>query len=119
MAENQRLICATADVPDGGKGVRFSIERWGRETPAFVIRFQGRAHAYINECGHVPVELDWQPGEFFDHSGLYLICSVHGALYSPETGRCLGGRCNGKGLKPLAIEERDGTIYLDESKNHG
>jgi len=119
MAQDQRVICAAADVADQGKGVRFSVDRYGRETPAFVIRFKGRAHAYLNECGHVPVELDWQPGEFFDDSGLYLICSVHGALYSPETGRCLGGRCNGKGLKPLPVEERDGTIYLNESKTHG
>lgn len=119
MAEDQRLICDSSEVVDGGKGVRFTVERWGRETPAFVIRFHGKTHAFLNECGHVPVELDWQPGEFFDDSGLYLICSVHGALYSPETGRCLGGRCNGKGLKPVPVQERDGAIYLDEVKPHG
>lgn len=59
-----------------------------------------------------PSKLDWQPGEFFDDSRLYLICSVHGALYAPESGRCLSGRCQGKGLKALAVEERDGTVYL-------
>lgn len=112
MAEESRLICHSEDLVDGGKGVRFTVERHGRETPAFVIRFGGQVFAYLNECGHVPAELDWLPGEFFDHSGLYLVCSLHGALYAPESGRCLGGRCQGKGLKPLEVEERDGMIYL-------
>jgi len=69
-------------------------------------------HAYLNRCGHVPVELDWQHGEFFDDSKLYLICATHGALYAPESGQCLGGRCNGRGLTKLPVEERDGNIYL-------
>ncbi|HZX29794.1 MAG TPA: Rieske 2Fe-2S domain-containing protein [Rhodocyclaceae bacterium] len=112
MAEEQRLICLSADLPESGKGVRFTAECFGRQAPAFVIRYDGKVYGYLNECGHVPAELDWQPGEFFDYSKLYLICSIHGALYAPESGKCLGGRCQGKGLKPLHVEERDGAIYL-------
>ncbi|MBS1199020.1 MAG: Rieske (2Fe-2S) region [Proteobacteria bacterium] len=112
MAEDKRLICASADLPDGGRGVRFCVERYGREAPAFVIRYRGQVFAYLNECAHVPAQLDWQPGEFFDDSKLYLICSIHGALYSPETGRCMGGRCQGVGLKVLRVIEIDGQVYL-------
>ncbi len=114
MAASERLICISSDLPDGGDGVRFEVSNCGQSTPAFVIRYQGRAHAYLNRCGHVPVEIDWQLGKFFDHSGLYLICATHGALYAPESGRCIGGRCAGKGLKPLAISEHDGGIYISE-----
>ena len=110
----ERLICASAALADGGDGVRFKVLRDGIEEPAFVVRHRGVAHAFINRCGHVPIELDWQEGKFFDLSGLYLICSTHGAMYSPESGRCLGGRCNGKGLTPLAVSEHDGNIYLKE-----
>lgn len=112
MAEESRLICFSADLAESGKGVRFTVERRGEEAPAFVIRYGGRVYAYYNECGHLPAELDWLPGGFFDYSKLYLICSIHGALYAPETGKCLGGRCHGKGLKPLRVEERGGAIYL-------
>lgn len=112
MAESQRLICLSDDLPESGTGVRFTVDYFGREASAFVIRYRGRVYAYLNECGHVPAELDWQPGEFFDYSKLYLICSIHGALYAPDSGKCLGGRCQGKGLKPLPVEERDGAIYL-------
>jgi nitrite reductase/ring-hydroxylating ferredoxin subunit len=73
----------------------------------------------LNRCGHVPVELDWRQGEFFDGSGLYLICATHGALYAPDSGRCLGGRCNGKGLEPVAVVEEDGWIVLTEEGGQG
>ncbi len=119
MAAGERLICSAADLENGGRGVRFSIRRNGRDEPAFVIRFHDRAYAYLNRCVHVPIELDWAEGEFFDHSKLYLICSTHGALYSPESGHCRGGRCRGlgRGLEPLTVEERDGAIYLIETKD--
>ncbi len=119
MAAEERLICVSADAVEGGKGVRFTVTRYGRDVPAFVVRFRGQVYAYYNECGHVPAELDWMPGEFFDDSKLYLICSVHGALYAPETGTCLGGRCQGRGLKPLPVVERDGSIFLLNDNNHG
>ena len=110
----RRLICASGDLVEGGNGLRFTVERYGRSEPAFAVRFRGEVRAYLNRCGHVPVELDWQQGEFFDHSGLYLICATHGALYAPESGRCLGGRCNGKGLVALRAVEDGGQIYLIE-----
>lgn len=112
MAVAERLICSSGDLLDGGRGVRFTVDQEGVEQPAFAVRFQGRVFAYLNRCAHVPVELDWQHNEFFDDSKLYLICATHGALYSPESGRCLGGRCNGRGLTPLPVVERDGTIYF-------
>lgn len=118
MAENLRLICSGAELQDLGKGYRFTVQRYGREAPAFVVRYRGQVHAYLNECAHVPVELDWQPGEFFDDSKLYLICAVHGALYSPSSGHCLGGRCQGKGLKSLTVCEIEGQVFLQlENKN--
>lgn len=118
MAAAERLICAAAAVPEAGAGVRFELHRHGRPRPGFVIRWQGRARAYVNECAHIPVELDYQPGHFFDFSGCVLVCATHGALYDPATGACVGGRCNGTGLTALPLRERDGGIYLvlaDES----
>ena len=118
MVESLRLICASDDLPEAGKGIRFTIFRHGREVPAFAIRYRGQVYAYINECAHVPAELDWQPGEFFDHSKLYLICSIHGALYAPSSGQCLSGRCGKKGLQSLTVCEIEGQVFLlSENKN--
>lgn len=115
MAENLRLICAGSDLPEVGKGVRFTVQRYGSDVPAFVVRYQGKVYAYLNECAHVPAQLDWLPGEFFDHSKLYLICSIHGALYAPSSGRCVGGRCHGTGLKSLTVCEIEGQVFLQEN----
>jgi nitrite reductase/ring-hydroxylating ferredoxin subunit len=119
VAAGLRLICSGEQLLEAGKGFRFTVARYGREASAFAVRFRGRVYGYLNECGHVPAELDWLPGEFFDDSKLYLICSIHGALYAPDTGRCLGGRCQGRGLKPLAMREIDGQIFLEQDDKHG
>ncbi|MCX7162511.1 MAG: Rieske 2Fe-2S domain-containing protein [Betaproteobacteria bacterium] len=111
---NRHPVCASDELADGGPGVCFAVERHGISEAAFAVRFRGQVYAYLNRCGHQPVELDWRPGEFFDDSGLYLICATHGALYAPDSGRCLGGRCNGKGLAAVPVAEIDGQIFLIE-----
>lgn len=115
MARNPRLICPGAELTDGGKGVRFSLGNGEAARQGFAVRSGGRVYAYLNECAHAGLELDWLPGEFFDADGLYLVCSAHGALYDAESGRCLGGPCRGGGLVPLPVEERDGLVLLKGS----
>jgi nitrite reductase/ring-hydroxylating ferredoxin subunit len=119
MAGSPRLICESSQLRDGGSGVRFDVEHGGTHQAAFAVRFGGRVYAYLNRCAHVGTELDWMPGEFFDDSELYLICSTHGAVYDPETGRCLGGPCKGAFLAPVRVEESDGSIFLMEQAQNG
>jgi nitrite reductase/ring-hydroxylating ferredoxin subunit len=114
--QHARLICSAGELADGGTGVRFSVDRYGRSEPAFVIRYDGRVYGYLNRCAHVPVTLDWMEGEFFDSSGLYLICSTHGATYLPDSGHCIAGPCSGRSLVRLTVEERDGNVYLIEQE---
>ena len=106
------MVCLSAALVDRGEGVRFEVVQGGARHPAFAIRFDGRVHAYRNRCAHVAVELDWQPGRFFDADGIVLICSTHGALYDPATGACRGGPCRGAGLEPVPVEEIDGQVVL-------
>ena len=116
MAAAKRLICTSQDLPERGKGVRFRVLTELGDMPAFAVRYRGTAHAYVNRCAHVWVELDWNNGQFFDISGLYLVCSTHGAAYRPDTGECVGGPCRGQKLMKLAIEERADGIYLLNEK---
>lgn len=117
MAGPERLICAADDLEEGGKGVRFEVEVRGRTVPAFAVRYDGAVHGYLNQCAHVPVELDWEAGMFFDLSGLYLMCATHGATYLPDSGRCVRGPCNGGRLRKLGVFERDGAIYLTQEEH--
>lgn len=112
MAEAERLICGSAALADGGLGVRFEVEYFGEPVPAFVVRFEGKVHSYLNRCSHVALELDWREGDFFGADGRDLICSAHGAVYDPASGKCRGGPCNGAPLVALRMEERDGKIFF-------
>jgi nitrite reductase/ring-hydroxylating ferredoxin subunit len=105
------LICASDAVLEGGKGVRFALTAGGEDGTGFVVRYGGKAYAYLNRCAHVPIELDWAEGEFFESSGLYLMCSTHGAIYVPESGFCAGGPCKGGRLRPIAVVELGQGIF--------
>ncbi|MFJ2993113.1 Rieske (2Fe-2S) protein [Pandoraea sp. NPDC087047] len=102
-------ICPGDALEEGGRGVRFEVLVGGRRTPAFVIRYGGQVYGYLNQCAHVPMELDWSEGQFFESSGLYLMCATHGATYAPDTGFCVGGPCRGSALQPVRVEERPAT----------
>jgi nitrite reductase/ring-hydroxylating ferredoxin subunit len=102
-------LCDAADLTEGGLAVPFDVVHEGQPCRAFAIRFEGAAHAYLNRCDHVPMEMDFQPDRFFDDSGQWLICATHGAVYKPDTGECAGGPCRG-GLVKIELSERDGVV---------
>jgi nitrite reductase/ring-hydroxylating ferredoxin subunit len=111
MSEEYIYICDSSTLIEGGKGIRFPVTMHGEDRTGFVVRYKLVAHAYLNRCAHVPIELDWAEGEFFESSGLYLMCSTHGAIYSPETGRCLGGPCKGGRLHNITVVEKENQIF--------
>lgn len=111
---SERLICVSTELVEGGNGVRFTVEQGGTKMAAFAVRSGHQVHAYLNRCAHRGVELDWEPGRFFDKDRRYLICATHGALYHPQTGECAGGPCGG-GLVKLAVIEKNSSVYLISS----
>lgn len=100
-------VCASAELVDGGTGVRYAAKLGNDDVVVFFVRYDGRAYGYLNRCAHVPMELDWAEGQFFESSGLYLMCATHGAIYAPDTGKCVGGPCRGGRLRPVQVDERE------------
>jgi nitrite reductase/ring-hydroxylating ferredoxin subunit len=111
MSDTDIFVCLASELEDGSRGVRFPVTAGAEDATGFVVRYGGAVFGYLNRCAHVPIELDWNEGQFFESSGLYLMCATHGAIYDPETGRCAGGPCRGGRLRPLSVLERDGKIY--------
>jgi nitrite reductase/ring-hydroxylating ferredoxin subunit len=109
-------ICNSADLQDGGQAVSFDVNFAGQTCRAFAIRYEGGVHAYLNRCTHVAMELDWQPGQFFDDTGQWLLCATHGAAYQPDTGACSGGPCKG-GLVKIQLVESDGVVHWQTAYN--
>lgn len=113
MNEN-KIICAADLLIEKGQGHRFYVKFGARVIPAFVIRHDGAPRAYLNQCAHMSVELDWQKGDFFNTGKDHLMCATHGALYNPNTGACVYGRCDRQGLTVLDISEINGQILLND-----
>ncbi len=107
----ETLICHVDQVIEAGPGVRFAVRAGGEEAVGFVVRHQGKFHAYLNRCAHVPIELDWEQGQFFETSKTFIMCSTHGAIYTPSTGQCVGGPCRGGRLRPITLLEKDQHLY--------
>ena len=108
-----KLIGLVQDMQEGGKGLRFDVlNSRGESIPAFAVMFDYQYFAYLNKCGHIAVQLDYMPGEFFSDDGQTLICATHGAEYAPDTGACLGGPCYGIGLETLKITQHEDKLYL-------
>jgi len=112
MSDWQRL-CPTAELQRlSAEGLALRFETMGPHgpLPAFVLLAGDAPRAWLNRCAHVPVELDGIPGRFLDDTGRVIVCATHGAVYDPDSGRCLRGPCRGKSLHPVACRERDGWI---------
>jgi nitrite reductase/ring-hydroxylating ferredoxin subunit len=111
MDETLIFICLSSALEEGGKGMRFPLTAGGEDGTGFVVRYDNKVYAYLNRCAHVPIELDWNEGDFFESSGLYLMCSTHGAIYVPETGHCAGGPCRGGRLRRITVVEKDNQVF--------
>jgi nitrite reductase/ring-hydroxylating ferredoxin subunit len=109
-------LCNSTELTDGGLAVPFDVVYGGQTCRAFAVRYQGAAHAYLNRCTHVAMELDWQPNHVFDDTGRWLLCGTHGAVYEPDSGKCAGGPCRG-GLVKIDLSERDGVVHWHTGYN--
>lgn len=92
----------------------FVVQNDSGSTDAFLIYFNQRCYAYENSCPHTGVNLNWQKEQFFSVDGLFLQCSLHGALFKPDGGACVRGPCIGQSLKSLDIRIENGVVYADE-----
>lgn len=110
-------VCASDALAERGRACVFDVLHFGEPARAFVLRIDGRVFAYLNRCLHVPTEMDWQAGEFLDGDREYIICSIHGALYEPKSGRCAGGPCGNGRLTRIDAFERDGEVYWYPSRD--
>lgn len=106
------IVFNSEDLHEKSRGLRFDLPHLGQHATGFVIRFHHKAYAYVNQCAHMPVELDWNEGEFFTAEKDFLICATHGACYRPDTGDCVFGPCKGKQLQPLKVTEDSNQVII-------
>ena len=103
---HNEIVLLNQVVEEKSTGLRFAIPSLGQFATGFILRFNGELYAYVNQCAHIPIELDWNQGDFLDSSKQFIVCATHGAHYLPESGQCVIGPCKGKQLKQLHVTEK-------------
>ena len=106
----EQKICRFDEIPDSGcKEFICSINNQPQD--AFLVRRNSQLYAYLNRCPHTGVNLNWHPDQFLNYDGDFLQCSMHGALFEIDSGRCIHGPCLGQSLSALVVELRDEEVY--------
>lgn len=77
-----------------------------------VVRWQGGVYAYANVCPHQRHPLNLTPSGFFNPPHTLLLCASHGAVFEPDSGRCVAGPCVGAALRSLPCRVVDGEIRV-------
>ncbi|QCW25214.1 Rieske (2Fe-2S) protein [Lysobacter enzymogenes] len=68
--------------------------------------------AWLNICPHAGRRLDWAPGQFLKSKDGLLVCAAHGASFELGGGECVAGPCRGEALRAVAVDVRDGGVWL-------
>jgi len=104
-------LIALCEIPDGGCiEVEARIE--GDLESLIVHRDGDRVRVWLNICPHAGRRLDWAPGKFLISKAGHLVCAAHGASFSLGEGVCVEGPCRGEALRAVALDIRDGRVWL-------
>lgn len=107
------LIPADALPSEGATEVAASLD--GEDVSLILTRAGGGVRAWLNVCPHAGRRLDWAPGQFLLDKAGHLVCAAHGASFRRDDGLCVAGPCKGQSLAAVAVEERQGQVWLTRS----
>lgn len=113
-------VCTRAELAEhGARG--FSVGEGDWPLRGFVVALpDGGLRAYRNRCPHAGHPLDLLPHRFLTPDRRHIICSSHGALFEPATGRCVAGPCPGRSLHELPVAvDAHGVVRLVEAGANG
>jgi nitrite reductase/ring-hydroxylating ferredoxin subunit len=111
MSEVEIAVGPLAEIGDPGCR-EFAIGDGDWPFRGFVVRQGGDIFAYQNFCVHAGHPLNWKPDEFLTKDKSAVMCASHGALYEISSGECIGGPCQGRSLRKVNVEVRDGVVYV-------
>jgi nitrite reductase/ring-hydroxylating ferredoxin subunit len=104
-------VCPSQSLVDG-RHIKVKMTFEGRPEECLLVRFDGQPYAYINRCVHMPRALDCEQDAVFDETGRFLRCSMHGIVYTPQTGTSVSAMCEGEQLRAVSLYEEDGEVGL-------
>jgi nitrite reductase/ring-hydroxylating ferredoxin subunit len=106
-------IAAVDDVPPDGTFL-YTVADDGEDREAILVRLSdGSVSSFLNYCMHwTDVKLDTGDGAPVRDGEV--VCRKHAATFEKDSGVCTHGPCEGAELDPVAVEVRDGDVYLTD-----
>ncbi len=102
-----RPLCNINEIPDGGAYATEDV----LQSPVVLIRRADQVWAYLNQCPHFSIPLDFEPGVFCTYETSWIMCAHHSAMFRFEDGVCVDGPCEGAALTRVEVEVRDGCVF--------
>ncbi len=90
------------------------LEIEGKTVDCFIVLSNGKYYAYINQCPHTGVNLEWQANQFLDDRCEFIQCTTHGAKFRITDGYCVFGPCQGTSLKQIPIKVTANRVEILE-----
>jgi nitrite reductase/ring-hydroxylating ferredoxin subunit len=98
------------DLIADGCARSFVVEMAAGRFHGFVVRRAEAVFGYVDRCPHLGLPLAQVLDQYLTAKDGLIACSWHGAVFEPESGRCLGGPCTGARLAPWPVGVVDGQI---------
>ena len=106
-------LCGEDEISDPGSRA-FVLHSVQGVIHAFVVRQGDQFHAFVNQCPHTGVELNWGGDNFLDLESQFIQCSMHGALFRLPDGVCVYGPCRGRALQRLDARVVEDGLHVGQ-----
>ena len=109
MTPTERMLCALADLPDGGSR---GLLRDGNDDQVFAVRQGDDVFVWLNDCPHNHRPLEFRQDRFLSADAKHIVCYAHSAHFDIRTGVCFAGPCEGDRLIPVRSRVEDGAVWI-------
>jgi nitrite reductase/ring-hydroxylating ferredoxin subunit len=100
---SERVLCRFDEIAEGEARAFGPFD--GSRRKAFVVRKDGRLHAWWDACPHYGgLPMAWRTNAYLNAARDRIVCSSHGAEFEIATGQCVLGAALGQALTPAPIE---------------
>lgn len=107
--DSYQRVCHINDIPKEG-----SKELTLKGTSFIAVKSDNDIYLYHNRCPHLGLPLQCQQDQFLNYDKSLILCSLHGALFEINSGRCILGPCQNQALKAADYYIKDEHIYIKD-----
>lgn len=99
------------DAIADGTARNFVLQLRAGRFHGFVVRRGESVFGYVDHCPHLGLPLAQTLDAYLTPDGSHITCGWHGALFTIDTGLCVGGPCTGRSLSAWPVHIVDDILF--------